>query len=239
MTSQGDIDRDLSDSLDSPEQNPERQVVLDEIAGQILRIPYDRYLRVAVDGVDGAGKTFFAGELAKALEMRGASVVHASIDGFHNPRAERYRQGRSSPAGFFEDSFNYDSMIWSLLEPFGSDGDGRFVRAIYDVAKEEPVEAVVELASPGTILVVDGIFLHCPDLMPFWDYSVFLDVEFNVSIPRLAARDSMSPDPAAESNRRYVEGQRIYMEACNPRRQATTVVDNNDLAQPRLLNSPS
>jgi len=238
MTSQGNIDRDLPDSIDSPEQNLERQLVLDEIADRILQVPYERYLRIAIDGVDGAGKTFFARELTNTLELRGTDVVHASIDGFHNPRTDRYQQGRTSPEGFFEDSFDYESLTRLLLGPFGDDGDGRFVRAVYDVSKEQPDELTTEAASPGTVLVVDGILLHRAELLPFWDYSVFLDVDFDVSIPRLAERDSMSPDPAADSNRRYVAGQRIYKERCNPIHHATTVIDNNNLAQPRIVRSP-
>ncbi|MCP4303961.1 MAG: uridine kinase [bacterium] len=208
------------------------------MAGEILRTPREPYLRVAVDGVDASGKTFFANELTSELTSRGADVVHASVDGFHNPRKKRYEQGRGSPQGFFEDSFNYETLSRLLLKPFGKAGDGRFVRSVYDVAADdEPTEVKAELAAPGTILVVDGIFLHRPELASFWDYSVFLEVQFGVSIPRLAARDSMSPDPEAESNRRYVDGQRIYIDRCSPARCATAVINNNDLNRPKILKS--
>ena len=56
-------------------------------------------VRVGVDGVDGAGKTTFADELARALRAEGRPVVRVSLDDFHNPRAVRYRLGRESPAG--------------------------------------------------------------------------------------------------------------------------------------------
>jgi uridine kinase len=65
---------------------------------------------VAVDGVDGAGKTVFANSLARRLEVLGRPVIRAGIDGFHNPRSVRYRRGKDSPEGFFLDSFNYDSL---------------------------------------------------------------------------------------------------------------------------------
>jgi uridine kinase len=44
-----------------------------------------------------------------------------------------------------------------------------------------------------------------------------------------------SPDPAALSNRRYVEGQGLYVARCDPRSRATVVVDNSDLASPGRL----
>jgi uridine kinase len=43
---------------------------------------------VAIDGVDSAGKTTFADEFAFTL-------VRASVDGFNNSRAIRYRRGRN------------------------------------------------------------------------------------------------------------------------------------------------
>ncbi|MBW8731978.1 MAG: uridine kinase, partial [Terrabacter sp.] len=37
-----------------------------------------------------------------------------------------------------------------------------------------------------------------------------------------------------ESNRRYVEGQRLYLAAADPRARATWVLDNTDLERPVL-----
>jgi uridine kinase len=36
----------------------------------------------------------------------------------------------------------------------------------------------------------------------------------------------------AVENRRYVEGQRLYLRECNPQAIASIVVDNSDLARP-------
>ena len=209
-----------------------RDELLSAIAGEILT---RSARRVAIDGVDGAGKTRFADELARVLTGRGAPVVRASVDGFHRPRAERHRRGRTSPEGFFRDSFDYPRLVELLIEPLGPGGSGRFVRAVHDVHAESSLEPVSESAEPGAILVLDGIFTHRPELARFWDYSVWLEVPFAVSIPRVAARDDADPDPLAESNRRYVEGQRLYLAECDPRSRATVVVDNADLARPVIV----
>jgi uridine kinase len=80
-------------------------------------------------------------------------------------------------------------------------------------------------------------FLHRDELVGLWDFSIWLEVPFGVSVPRGAARGYGfgSPDPEAPSNRRYVEGQRLYIESCDPRSRATIVVDNSDLARPGRL----
>ena len=192
-------------------------------------------MRVGVDGVDGAGKTVFADELATVLQAADIAVVRGSVDGFHRPAAVRYRRGRGSPQGFYRDSYDYDAFEQLLLEPLGPAGSRRFVRAVYDVETETPIAPIPETAPASGVAIVDGIFLHRPRLRRHWDYSVFLDVDFAVSIPRGAGRGYGDPNPAAPANRRYIGGQRLYLHACAPHRQANVVIDNNDLAHPVIV----
>ena len=90
------------------------------------------------------------------------------------------------------------------------------------------------------MLLVDGIFLQRPELADVWDAALWVDVPFAVSVPRGNARfgDGHDPDPEAESNRRYVEGQRLYLAAADPRARATWVLDNTDLDRPVLHPAP-
>jgi uridine kinase len=212
---------------------PERRAVIERVADAICRHPDPR--RVAIDGTDGAGKTCFAAELAYELMRRGRAVVRASVDDFHHPRAIRYRRGRTSPEGFFADSFDYDALQRELLDPFGPAGRGRFRRAIHDVDTDEAVEENDEIVPLGALLVLDGIFLHRDELCRSWDASVLLDVPFDVSIPRGARRGIGSPDLADPSNQRYIEGQRLYFERCRPASRATIVIDNTHLHEPRIV----
>lgn len=39
----------------------------------------------------------------------------------------------------------------------------------------------------------------------------------------------------AAENRRYVEGQKLYLQVCKPQRRATIVIDNEDLGAPAIL----
>ena len=62
---------------------------------------------VAIDGVDGSGKTTFTKSLAAQLNERPAIVIH--VDDFLNPPEIRHRRGRLSPEGFWLDSYDYDA----------------------------------------------------------------------------------------------------------------------------------
>lgn len=211
--------------------------VLTTLADSVLALPGDGVRRIGVDGVDGAGKTVFADRLGQVLHDRGTEVIRASVDGFHHPRAVRHRRGRDSPDGFYLDSYDYPALRRLLLDPLAPGGSGRFVRARWDVRRDRPVAAPQERATPGAVLVFDGIFLHRPELRDCWDLSVFLDVDVATAMARVADRDGGDPDPAAPSNRRYVEGQRRYLRECAPRSTASVVVDNTDPARPVVVHS--
>src|SRR5687767_7604524 len=78
-----------------------RSQLLDEIASRISRIQQKHPVRVAIDGVDAAGKTTMAEELVAPLKAYGRPVIRASIDGFHNPARVRHNRGAASPAGYY------------------------------------------------------------------------------------------------------------------------------------------
>jgi uridine kinase len=192
-------------------------------------------LRAAIDGVDGAGKTSLADKLAQVLEARGQRVIRAGVDGFHNPRAVRYVRGKDSPEGFFRDSYNLEALRRELLAPLSPGGSGRYRSAVYDHKTDSAVTLPQESAGRSGVLLIDGIFLHRPELLHYWDLSVFLDVPFVESYRRMALRDGSDPDPLAVANRRYHEGQKLYLSECRPQKAASILVDYADLNAPRIV----
>jgi uridine kinase len=48
----------------------------------------------------------------------------------------------------------------------------------------------------------------------------------------VARRDGRDADPTAEENRRYNEGQQLYLTECAPATRAHLVVDNTDFTSP-------
>lgn len=202
------------------------------------RYPAGRVI-VAIDGLDGAGKTVFADGLAEVFAETGDAVFRASIDGFHRPRAERYERGRRSPEGFYRDSFDYATFRRVLIDPFRDGAQTAattgFQLTAFDVARDAPVESQWVTAPLDAVLVVDGIFLNRPELQDLWDWSVWLEVPFDLTFARMARRDGSDPDPDAPSNARYREGQELYLSEARPREAASVVVDNSDLAHPRII----
>lgn len=198
-----------------------------EIAQEILERAIAPITFVAIDGVDGAGKTTFADELAPCFDS--TAVIRASVDSFHHPRAIRYRQGKDSPSGFFEDSYDYDVLRRILLDPLKSTPAKPYCSAWFDHHTDKKVKPVWKQPPTRAILIFDGIFLHRPELVQYWDYSIFLEVSTEESIRRCNEREGLteaSTDPDGPRHRRYVQGQKIYLQSCQPKSVCTRVVDN-------------
>lgn len=216
----------------------DRRELLEALAGRIAQIQRAHPVRVAIDGIDAAGKSMLADELAPDLRARGRPVIRASLDGFHRPRAERYRGGADSPEGYFLDSFDYEALRAALLLPLGPGGSRRYRRAVFDVRADCSVNAPDEHAPPDAILVLDGIFLLCPQLDGLWDYHVWVDVPFDVALVRAASRDAPvlgSAEAVIERyQRRYFPAQRLYLAQARPQLRADAVIANSDPAQPAI-----
>jgi uridine kinase len=104
------------------------------------------------------------------------------------------------------------------------------------VDADRAVDAPEERATPGSILLLDGIFLHRPELRDTWDLSVFLRVEWPRNHRRRDATGTPTPlDPEAPATRRYLGGQRLYFRECAPWECASIVVDNDDLDAPFVV----
>jgi uridine kinase len=184
--------------------------MLERAAHAVAALPPGRRI-VAIDGRDGAGKTTFADALAPLLDR---PAVRASADDFLNPPAVRYRLGRESPEGFFRDSVDVAALRARLLEPFAR---GEPFRRLFHAA-DAPLAAAAEVAPADAVLVLDGLFLHRPELRGAWDVSIFLDVPLDVAADRLLRREGVP------TRRRYVEGMELYLAACDPRAHATLVL---------------
>jgi uridine kinase len=207
-----------------------RACVIEQLTTEICRLKQSHPIRVAVDGRTASGKTTLADEIAAALSRHGRTVIRTSIDGFHNPRAIRYRQGRGSPQGYYQDARDLEAVRRLLLDPLGPGGDSLYRTASLDVERDEPVDQPAQQASADAVLIVDGTFLQRPELVGCWDYVIFVDVPEDVAVRRGAARDATSlggGDVAfAAHAQRYQPAFAIYADQCDPVRTADAVVGN-------------
>jgi uridine kinase len=219
-----------------------RDALLERLAGLITQRRPAQTLRVAVDGPDAAGKTTLAGELAGRLAGK-RDVIRASIDGFHRPRAERYRRGDLSPEGAYHDTFDYDAVRAVLLDPLGPGGSRRYRTAVFDHRSDAPAGPPPRLAPAAAVLLFDGVFLLRPQLRDGWDIAIFVDADPDEVLRRALVRDTQlmgAPDRIRERyRRRYLPAQRLYRADASPEASADVVIDNTDPVRPRVVKWPA
>ena len=190
-----------------------------------------------------AGKTTLANELAARVAGGGRPVIRTSIDGFHRPKVERYARGRTSPEGYYYDSRDLDAVMRLLLAPLGPGGDRRYRTASFDLESDRPIDQDVRVANADATLLVDCTFLQRPELRDGFDLTIFVETAKPLALVRGIARDV----GASRRNRtrqaklygvRYEPAFDLYERLCAPQSAADAVLNNDDLAAPRLRLRP-
>lgn len=207
------------------------------IVESILEIQKETPVLVCIDGVDGAGKTYFAKRLTNELKSVSHNVILCSVDNFHNTQDIRYQKGKDSDVGFYEDSYNYPKLISNLLMPFKM-GTGVYIDSIFDVDKNTPNISRAKEVSMDSILILEGIFLQRPELSNFWDLRIFLDVNFETILNRNINRQinksriGLKEEIILRYKMRYIPGQKLYFKQADPKENANIVIDNSDYNKP-------
>ena len=187
---------------------PLRHLVLDELGDALAAFDVGQTMRVGIDGVDGAGKSLLAEEVAQLLTTRKRPAIRISLDQFERPTDERYARGELSPEGYYLDAFDLDRFRDHVLT----------------------VEAPV--------LVCDGVFLQRPELRDLWDVTVFVECDLEVAAKRGAERNLVWFDSIDETHERYrmryMPAQQRYIEEQRPHERADFVMKNTVLNAPQL-----
>jgi uridine kinase len=194
-----------------------RHLVLQELGDALAAVHApDRVTRIGIDGVDAAGKTALAEEVAQLLTKRDRPCVRVSVDFFERPPGERYMRGDLSSEGFYLDTF--------YIERFRAH--------------------VLSIDGPRDLVIVaDGVFLQRPELGDLWDATVWVEADLEVTAQRGVERDLPWFDSLEEVEERYrvryAPAQRRYIEEQRPHERATFVFRNTDLTEPELVTNRS
>ncbi len=224
-----------------PAPGPERARVLDQLVEAIDAVG-DHRLRVAIDGFTAAGKTSLGHELARGLAERGRPVLRASLDDFKRPWSERHLYDRESGEGYYRNAFDREAACRLLLDPSDPEADGAVALCSIDPITQLDHSGVTSVMPANGVLIVDGVFSYRPEINSYWDFRIWVEVDPELSVRRGIERDAgiESADEAEALHRdRYLVGELLYISEVDPRALVDVVVDNTDIARPRLVAGPS
>ncbi len=216
-----------------------RQQVLHSLSTRLIDRTWSRPLRVAIDGRTASGKTTLSKELRTLLEDIGQKVYLAAIDDFHNPREIRYRQGKMSGKGYYEDARDLAMCRSLLLDPLAPGGSRQVALKGFDLINDRPYTPEFIQIPDDAIVLVEGSFLQRPEFAGCWDVVIYVQVSESLSIARGSQRDARdNPDKLEELvhryTHRYARGFEHYCTHVSPETHADFIWDNTHLEQPVL-----
>ena len=218
---------------------------MDELYGSLIkqilgRKKEDQPLIIGVNGIDGSGKTFLSNILSKKLEYYGFSICILSVDNFHYPKKYRYKNSPSNAISYYKNSINFNALIKGSLLPISSARKYPIKCQIKSLNLEFDQEDIqFQTIYENTIVLVEGVFLFQPEILPFLEFKIFVDAHFDTILERVIIRDKKTL--GSEENirkkylQKYIPGQKLYLKEVAPQKLADVVIDNNDYKNPILI----
>ena len=170
---------------------------------------------VAVDGLDGSGKSQLAGALVAACTADGVSATMVHVDDFRRDVDFGGLDAAAEAARYYDRYYDLDAL------------DGRLASFLN--------------AAPGTadLAIVEGVFTMRVPTIAASAPVVVLRVSADEARRRILARDRAKGRTDEEIQRRiarrYFPGQDRYRAACDPEAHADAILDNEDWRRPRVV----
>lgn len=153
---------------------------------------------MGIAGASGSGKTTLAAELARELDGIYFPIDNYYRDLSHLPFSERVKQN-------FDDPALIESAL--LADHVAALARGESIeRPLYDFATHTRVADRSEALRAGNFVLVEGLFaLYYPDLLPLYQFRVYIDTPDDICFERRMRRDTVERGRTPESVRLQYE----------------------------------
>ncbi len=182
-------------------------------------------VRLGVEGPVPADAAALADAVAAELARRAVPVARARAEEFLRARSLRLEHGADDPDAFFDSWYDLAALRREVLDPLGPAGSQEWLPGLRDPRSDRPLRLPRRPAPPGTVAVVDGMFLARVDVADAVDLLVHLDVTAAARVRRLDPGEHARVLPAWER----------YLQWYDPAAAAAFVVRYDRPAHPALL----
>lgn len=192
-------------------------IIINEIR-KIRKIKF-KPIRIVVNGIEGTGKTTFSAALVTYLNRQNYVAHHVSIDGFHFNKEIRYRQGRDSASGYYEDSYDESAFVEKVLLR-SQQMPPEYIEATHDLLTDAYLDLPPVSLKNNSVIVTDGCYLFKPVFNSHWDFRIYLKTDFGTALARGAKRDEIALDGFENAKQkfklRYHKASRRYIDEVHP-----------------------
>lgn len=169
---------------------------------------------IGIDGLGGSGKTMYANKLQQQLE--GSVILH--LDDFVHKKEVRYNDNYEEWYCYYHLQWRYDYLIQKLLLPLKSGLAVNETIEVYNRETDRYMLRKIEIPV-GTSVIVEGVFLQRPELRPYFETVIYLELDKETRLQRISDRDIYMGDKeeiALKYEQRYFPAEEKYIEQCNP-----------------------
>jgi len=178
---------------------------------------------IGIDGLGGSGKTMYAYKLQRQLE--GSVILH--LDDFVHKKEVRYNDNYEGWYCYYHLQWRYDYLIQKLLLPLKSGLDVNEIIEVYNRETDSYTLRKIEIPV-GTTVIIEGVFLQRPELRPYFETVIYLELDKETRLQRISDRDiymGNKEEVALKYEQRYFPAEEKYIEQCNPLALADVIED--------------
>ncbi|MBO0588830.1 uridine kinase [Sporosarcina sp. E16_8] len=169
---------------------------------------------IGIDGLGGSGKTMYANKLQQQLE--GSVILH--LDDFVHKKEVRYNKNYEEWYCYYHLQWRYDYLIKKILLPLKSGLDVNDTIEAYNRETDSYILRKIEIPV-GKSVIIEGVFLQRPELRPYFDTVIYLELDKETRLKRISDRDiymGNTEEIALKYEQRYFPAEEKYLEQCNP-----------------------
>lgn len=193
---------------------------------------------LAIDGIDGSGKSSFAERLMAALAGAGIAGALLRVDDFRQP-VEWHRAGRTEADAYHDDYYELGRLDAAADALLG--GAPAVAVPVFDAAAGRRVgeRSVALAAGQPRAVVVEGVFTLRAPAVRARASLVYLRTSFEEARRRILARDTARgrtpEDVSHRIDRRYFPAQERYIRDHTPAARADVLVDHERAGHPSVV----
>jgi uridine kinase len=190
---------------------------------------------IAVDGIDGSGKSVLAGQLTAAAARAGIPTLVLGVDDFRRP-VDWTAGGRTEAEVYYDDYYDL-AHLDRCLRAY-TEGVASVEIPVFDSTSER-LHGTRTIAFAGAaVAVVEGVFALRVAAVAEHAALVYLRTSFSEARRRVLARDTArgrtTENVKHRIDARYFPAQERYLREHDPVSRADIVMENEDFAARRI-----